>query len=681
MDPFSRLPRNPSLSGRLERRRIARRLADRMGTPPEVQEAAGVATPESAANWLRDLGHNLWAGVRLAGLKRVTDAGIAASFAQVVALTALGLLLAFARDFIRVGPAGEFVPWGLPGALFFLPLALCAAWLFTLPAANAKRTLRLLVAVLALTLPIDLLATVAHHFLAESRHALGVGHQAVFGAATAWQALAALMAAIRLGPIPLSRWRLVTALAVAIGVLAWPTAYLERYTLLWMPRDDGNREAQQSRLLAAGSEEVFYRQPRLLEAELAALQPGRKGVVDVYFVGVGGWASEDVFMREVRYAQALFQQRFGAEGRTVTLINNPKTALEAPIASITALEQTLQRVAAVMDRDEDILFLFLTSHGSKEHRFSLEFWPLQLNPLDPARLKSLLAQSGIKWKVVVVSACYSGGFIEPIKDETTLVITASAADRNSFGCSNEADFTYFGKAYLADGLRTTHSFTAAFDLAKDVVTRREAAEEKLPSLPQMHVGAAIGDQLRRLEAELAHGRPPAAEPTGAAGEATQAAAQYEQLVHSLWPSELMDAQRAACVEILALGDPHRIVRRDPESFAGIGPGSAPWSKIVVAYDRYVAENCAVYHNRFLDEQATDAWVQQLAPGDLDRVIEFLGSPVGRRFLDAHVKTNLAVLKAMTAVTIRVSAESQESYAATIQGVMAEQQARRAPVRK
>ena len=652
-----------------------------MASRPEVQEAAGAQTPESAARWVRDVGRNLWAGVRLAALKRVPDAVIAAGFAQVVALTALGLLLAFARDFIRVGPAGEFVPWGLPGALFFLPLALCAAWLFTLPAADAKQTLRLLVAVLALTLPIDLLAMVGHHLVAESRQGLGVGHQVVSGAATAWQALAAMLAAIRLGPIPLSRGRLVAAFVVAFGVLAWPTTYLERYAMLWMPRDDGNREAQQSRLLAAGSEEVFYRQPRLLEAQLAALQPGRKGVVDVYFVGVGGWASQDVFMREVRYAQALFQQRFGAEGRTVALINNPKTALEAPIASVTALEQTLQRVAAVMDRDEDILFLFLTSHGSRDHRFSLDFWPLQLNPLDPARLKSLLAQSGIKWKVVVVSACYSGGFIEPIKDETTLVITASAADRNSFGCSNEADFTYFGKAYLNDGLRTTHSFTAAFDLAKEVVTRRETAEEKLPSLPQMHVGAAIGGQLRRLEAELAQGRLPATEPTGVAREATQATARYEELVHRLWPRELMDAQRAACVEVFALGDPHRAVRRDPESFAGIGPGSAPWSKIVVAYDRYVAENCALYDNRFLDEQATNAWVQQLAPGDLDGVMQFLGSPVGRRFLDAHVKANLAVLKATTAVTIRVSSESQDSYAGAIQRVMAEQQAQRAPARK
>src|SRR5262249_43766878 len=155
-------------------------------------------------------------------------------------------------------------------------------------------------------------------------------------------------------------------------------------------------------------------------------------VIDLYLVGVAGYASQDVFMREVNSVDKLFRERFGAEGHTVRLINNAKSVADTPIASVTAIRAALARVAEVMDRDEDILFLYLTSHGSEDHRFSLDFWPMRFKPLDPGTLRKLLDESGIKRRIVVVSACYSGGFVEPLKDANTLVITASAGDRNSF---------------------------------------------------------------------------------------------------------------------------------------------------------------------------------------------------------------------------------------------------------
>ena len=66
-----------------------------------------------------------------------------------------------------------------------------------------------------------------------------------------------------------------------------------------------------------------------------------------------------------------------------------------------------------MNRDEDILFLFLTSHGSPEHEFKLQQNHMTLRDLPARELGELLKASGIRWKVIVVSACYSGGFIDP----------------------------------------------------------------------------------------------------------------------------------------------------------------------------------------------------------------------------------------------------------------------------
>ena len=72
-------------------------------------------------------------------------------------------------------------------------------------------------------------------------------------------------------------------------------------------------------------------------------------------------------------------------------------------------------MAARMNPDEDILFLYLTGHGSKNAELSVKFWPLQLNQLSAENLKQMLDEAGINWRVVVISACYSGSFVNGFK--------------------------------------------------------------------------------------------------------------------------------------------------------------------------------------------------------------------------------------------------------------------------
>ena len=319
-------------------------------------------------------------------------------------------------------------------------------------------------------------------------------------------ALAVASGSIRLLALPASRWG-PTALVAAV-LLGLPPSVVYHDRSLWTeaPHEQAGGDFDRNYLALLG-EDAFYLQPRLLERELAALKPGRPGVTDLYFVGAAGYSGQDVFMREVRSVADMFRERFATEGRSVLLINNPKSVAESPIASVTSLGLTLRRIGEIMDRDEDILFLFLTSHGSKDHRFALDFWPLRFNTLDPKRLRELLDESGIKRRVVVISACYSGGFIDALKDDNTLVIAAAAPDKNSFGCSNEADFTYFGKAYFDEALRQTYSFVEAFKIARPLIAVRESKEDFLESDPRLYLGEAIRRPLeafalaRQAEAE------------------------------------------------------------------------------------------------------------------------------------------------------------------------------------
>jgi Peptidase C13 family len=152
-------------------------------------------------------------------------------------------------------------------------------------------------------------------------------------------------------------------------------------------------------------------------------------------------------------------------------------------------------VGRLIDAEEDIVLIYLSSHGSADYHLYVNFPPLVLQQLTPIVLHRMLNEAGIKWKVVVVSACYSGGYVEPLKDPYTLVITSSRADRTSFGCDNASTFTYFGQAYFQEALKKTTSFVEAFELARAAIAERERAEGLTPSEPQIYVGNAIRDKL------------------------------------------------------------------------------------------------------------------------------------------------------------------------------------------
>ena len=121
---------------------------------------------------------------------------------------------------------------------------------------------------------------------------------------------------------------------------------------------------------------------------------------------------------------------------------------------------------------------------------------LALNDLSASDLAAALRESGIKWKVIVVSACYAGKFIEPLRDDNTIIIAAAAADRTSFGCSDDRELTYFGEAFYRDALPAASDLKTAFEKASAEIAARERAEGKEASNPQAYFGRAVVEHLR-----------------------------------------------------------------------------------------------------------------------------------------------------------------------------------------
>jgi hypothetical protein len=248
-------------------------------------------------------------------------------------------------------------------------------------------------------------------------------------------------------------------------------------------------------------EALMYAQAQRLQEALAPIPAGVEGERELFAIAFGADGAEDVFRNEVDYAARLFADTLGAGPRVLSLLNNPATVEQAPLATRTNLSLALKQIGRRMDADEDVLLLFLTTHGSEDHRLHVALEPLPLNPIAPEDLRDMLDAAGIRWRILIVSACYSGGFLPALADENTLVITAARADRTSFGCGVDSDFTYFGRALLIEALNETRDWEQAFALASASVAAREVEEDLTPSEPQIAMGDALRAHLGATSAQ------------------------------------------------------------------------------------------------------------------------------------------------------------------------------------
>lgn len=446
---------------------------------------------------------NLRAGIRAALLLRVNYADLRVSLLQLAALILLLLPPPLLFEYLQAGGNGEFTSYGLPDALFLFPFGFVVATISAVSARRRDMIPALLIIFLAASIGIDTLTlTLPYIFkLKALAKFYGEHYNAITQLPGWWLALAVAAAWPRLLSLPTKRARLLNFGLIVFLILPLNRIWLDR-TLWSRPYNDPETARQMANYNAPLQEDVLYLQPKLLSDALAHLQPGRNAVTDLYFVGFAPYAEQSVFMREMNSVETLFRTRFDTAAHTITLINNADTLHKAPLATVTALELALKRVGQVMNPDEDILFLYLTSHGSHEHHLSVQFRPLKLEDLTPEQLRKMLDEAGIKWRVIAISACYSGGFIDALKTDDTLVMTAAAADKTSFGCSDEESFTYFGKAYFDEALRKTASFIDAFAAAKNSVTAREKAGGYDPSNPQIALGKNIETKLREFEQQI-----------------------------------------------------------------------------------------------------------------------------------------------------------------------------------
>lgn len=271
----------------------------------------------------------------------------------------------------------------------------------------------------------------------------------------------------------------------------------------WYPKADKEEAARLK--YPKLTQRLMEVQPEILKKQLAGLKPQRRGVIDLYGITFAPYAQEDVFRRESDMVAHVMARRYDAEGRILQLVNHVDTTEKFPWATQLNMQRAIQRVAQVMDKDEDVLFIHMTSHGAADGELAASFWPMTVEPVRPSELQKWLDEAGVRFRVISVSACYSGSWIAPLANENTLVMTAADADHTSYGCGRKSELTFFGRAMYDEQLRNvTLSFEDAYKTARKVIEQRETEAGKSDgySNPQLRAGAKIRERLAALQTRL-----------------------------------------------------------------------------------------------------------------------------------------------------------------------------------
>jgi Peptidase C13 family len=286
--------------------------------------------------------------------------------------------------------------------------------------------------------------------------------------------------------------------AACIGVafivgFSWLTDALDVIPDVWIPNET---QAAESNGTQVDAESLLFGQAERIDRSLDAMGEGTSTKARTFFLGFAGDGDQKVFAQEIGLASRVLGERYDIGARSVSLINDQRDLERAPLATLSGLRYALRGLASRMNLDRDVLILSISSHGTDDPAIVVANSELPLRDLSDEDLADALRESGIRWRVIIISACYAGGFLEPLSDPQTIVITAAAADRTSFGCSNDSDLTYFGEAFYRDALPGAHSLRDAFETAKAAIAARERREHVAASNPQAYFGG-------KMEAKLA----------------------------------------------------------------------------------------------------------------------------------------------------------------------------------
>jgi Peptidase C13 family len=461
----------------------------------------------------------LWSVLKLAAraaLWRTTSEPRLVGFPSLLGWAVALALVRITQQYALAGASPSFTPYGLNAIVAWLAIELAVAALFV-PAAGRATALAAMVA-LSIFADVMLSMTQAITALIWPTAAADVtwhGRAGAFAGAAAiavWWIVATVAVLLSVAPqnrlVAFGRIAALCLVLLAAGAV-FPDApvfvardFDARNANLWeymrarpaAPTQQSRSGPEQDSATQEDAARFEATQGDLLRAEVAHLVTGKKGATNVYAIGIDGWADQDVFIKELDGGLAVLSALLPIRDRTLRLVNHRETLESTPLATQKNFTAAVHAVGEAMDKSADVLVLIMTSHGERTG-FALRLPSEVTSELTPREVAATLDQEGIKNRLVIVSACFSGIFVPPLANDDTIVLTASDAEHTSFGCAAEREWTYFGDAFFRQSLRPGTDLRRAFDNARVLISGWEIMDRAAPSNPQGHFGPALLDKL------------------------------------------------------------------------------------------------------------------------------------------------------------------------------------------
>jgi hypothetical protein len=223
-----------------------------------------------------------------------------------------------------------------------------------------------------------------------------------------------------------------------------------------------------------------------LASELQAVSLETGGRKRLFYIGLAlfpeKWSENDV-------ADLASQLREVSDFDLISLIaSNVIVSLPEtyPVADEAAID-ALVRAAAERANSNDLVFVYISTHGSKG-ALKRKIGTFPEDTVSAGGLALLLQPLAGRRTVILLSACFSGSLLSELKSEDRIIVTAARADRASFGCKPSAQHTYFGEAVLRSFRQRGRSLEQIVaEILKDVAAQ-ERAHGQTASEPQVYVG-------------------------------------------------------------------------------------------------------------------------------------------------------------------------------------------------
>lgn len=157
-----------------------------------------------------------------------------------------------------------------------------------------------------------------------------------------------------------------------------------------------------------------------------------------------------------------------------------------PSSGLQALDRSL---TALKPQQGEGCLVYLTGHGAPDGLAMSADTPMVF--VRPTRMETMLNSCAGHPTVLIVSACFSGVYAKPgITRPERVVMTASAADLTSFGCSDNLQYTFFDQCFI-DAWPRQSNWGALGDEVNKCVRATERRGSYPASKPQFFFGPGM----------------------------------------------------------------------------------------------------------------------------------------------------------------------------------------------